>query len=284
MTGYGKARCTLLGNTYALEIKTLNSKTIEINFKASATVREQELALRKLITQELVRGKIDIFLSEEKLELPKLINYPLLQQTYNELTLFAKQQNISSDNLLPSILQLNDISKTNSIDFNEEDTEQLTKAMVLAIEEVVKFRTLEGKTLETDIQHRIALIEVYNEQLSEYESLRINKIKQKFISELTQLSELSINQERLEQELIYYIERLDITEERVRLKNHTKYFVEVMATSAVEKGKKLGFIAQEIGREINTIGSKANDVNIQHLVVQLKDELEKIKEQLNNVL
>lgn len=286
MTGYGKANLKFGDKTYTIEIKSLNSKSLDLNFKAIGDLRSVELEIRKIIAEKLIRGKVDLYFSEEKSQGNSTsLNFNLIEQYYNQLQLFSQQKNIPLGDILPAILRFQDINKSELAELNEDDTKVLHIALKEALGNIIQFRKDEGKQLENDIVRRIKLIQTLQIELEPYEKNRIEKLKEKLQQEIANyVVEEKIDKNRFEEELIFYIEKMDITEEKVRLSTHCNYFLEITNENNVEKGKKLGFIAQEIGREINTIGSKANDANIQKIVVQMKDELEKIKEQLMNVI
>lgn len=286
MTGYGKANLKFGDKTYTIEIKSLNSKSLDLNFKAIGDLRSVELEIRKIIAEKLIRGKVDLYFSEEKSQGNSTsLNFNLIEQYYNQLQLFSQEKNIPLGDILPAILRFQDINKSELTELNEDDTKVLYIALKEALENIIQFRKDEGKQLENDIVSRIKSIQTLQIELEPYEKNRIEKLKEKLQQEIANyVVEEKIDKNRFEEELIFYLEKIDITEEKVRLTTHCNYFLEITNENNIEKGKKLGFISQEIGREINTIGSKANDANIQKIVVQMKDELEKIKEQLMNVI
>lgn len=284
MTGYGKTQYVHNDIHYTFEIKSLNSKQIDINLKNASILKDIEFDIRKKLQQQLIRGKVDVLINEVVAENESSINLNLLEKMYNEIIAFGVEKQINVGDIFPILLKMSDNNKKEQILLSEEEKINALNIFDDAIIALIKFRQQEGVVLEQDIVERINTIQNLQNHLPVLEKNRLEKIREKIVSELNQLNGIAIDSNRLEQELIYYIEKLDITEENTRLSAHCTYFLEIVANDLIEKGKKLGFIAQEIGREINTIGSKANDAEIQKIVVQMKDELEKIKEQLNNIL
>jgi uncharacterized protein (TIGR00255 family) len=289
MTGFGKASVEAGQKKLSIEIRSLNSRGMDINLKVPSTFREWENDIRNLLSVSLVRGKVDLSITQESGETSELpvISKEAVRNYYDQMNLIATELGVStkdSMHLYLAALKMPDTTKSAREHPTEEEWEALQNGLRQALDQVSDFRKLEGEKLEEDIDSRILLILDKLKQTSDFEKERIRKIRERIGK---QLSESSLSQEpdknRFEQELIYYLEKLDITEEKVRLKKHCEYFLETMKETE-SPGKKLGFIAQEIGREINTLGSKANDFEIQKLVVQMKDELEKIREQLMNVL
>ena len=287
MTGYGKAECEIQSKKITVEIKSLNSKQLDLNFRLPSVYKEKELDIRNEISRELVRGKVELNISSDSLteDASATFNMLLLKGYYNQVIDISKELNVPIPNdILSTILRMPDVLKTEKQEMLEEEWTMLLSCCNSAIKSLNEFRTQEGKALEKDISERIILLTQLSVLLEPFETQRISKLKQKIRQNLTEIVQPEkVDENRFEQELIYYIEKLDITEEKVRLANHCTYFLETMAESE-PSGKKLGFIAQEIGREINTIGSKANDSEMQKIVIQMKDELEKIKEQINNIL
>jgi len=286
MTGYGKANLKFGDKTYTIEIKSLNSKSLDLNFKAVAELRSVELEIRKLIAEKLVRGKVDLFFQEEKSQgATSSLNFNLIEHYYKQLKEFSEQKNIPLGDVIPAILRFQDINRTELAELNDEDIKALRIAVQEALKNIIQFRKDEGTQLEKDIVERINTIQKLQSELLPFEKNRVEKLKEKINHDIANhVPEEMIDKNRFEEEMIYYLEKMDITEEKVRLQTHCNYFLEIAAENSIEKGKKLGFIAQEIGRETNTIGSKASDANMQKIVVQMKDELEKIKEQLMNVI
>lgn len=287
MTGYGKASAETPLKKISVEIKSLNSKQLDINAKLPWIIREKEPEIRNIISQRLERGKIDLSITYDTFESDMLpvINKAAMKSYFRQISETAAEMGIAiSDNIIPAILRLPETLKTDKQEMPEEEWIQLKEQLDRAISMLETYRIEEGKALEKDIRNAIDRIMQSLEAIKEYEPGRIVKIREKLHSLLEEnISEDKIDRNRLEQEIIYYLEKFDINEEKVRLRQHCEYFLETLQ-SDTSNGKVLGFIAQELGREINTIGSKANDVSIQKLVVKMKDDLEKIKEQLLNIL
>lgn len=281
MTGYGKAEIQFENKNYVLELRSLNSKGLEINARLPIHVREIEIRLKKSIGEFLKRGKIDMNLNIENIigSTAKTINVAAVNQYIEQLKSIEDGDRLE---LLKIALKLPDTLKTEIEDFDEAEIELIETLLKKAIDAMIGFRSDEGKILETEFNKRLDNLEGLLKKVEIIDPERSAKIKEKLKSALDAL-QAEVDQNRFEQELIYYLEKYDITEEKVRLKNHIDYFKKTLG-SDTSNGKKLGFIAQEIGREINTIGSKANHAGLQKLVIQMKDELEKIKEQLLNVL
>lgn len=281
MTGYGKAEIQFENKNYILELRSLNSKGLEINARLPIHVREIELQLKKSVGEFLKRGKIDLSLNIENMgeSNAKTINVAAVNQYIEQL---KGIEDIDRSELLSIAIKLPDTLKTDIEDFDKTEIELIETLLKKTIDALIKFRSDEGKILETEFNKRLDNLEGLCKEVEIIDPERSSKIKEKLKSALDTL-QAEIDQNRFEQELIYYLEKYDITEEKVRLKNHIDYFKKTLS-SDTSNGKKLGFIAQEIGREINTIGSKANHASLQKLVIQMKDELEKIKEQLLNVL
>lgn len=281
MTGYGKAEIQFENKNYILELRSLNSKGLEINARLPIHVREIELQLKKSVGEFLKRGKIDLSLNIENMSESnaKTINVATVNQYIEQL---KGIEDIDRSELLRIAIKLPDTLKTDIEDFDKTEIELIETLLKKTIDALIKFRSDEGKILETEFNKRLDNLEGLCKEVEIIDPERSSKIKEKLKSALDTL-QAEIDQNRFEQELIYYLEKYDITEEKVRLKNHIDYFKKTLS-SDTSNGKKLGFIAQEIGREINTIGSKANHAGLQKLVIQMKDELEKIKEQLLNVL
>lgn len=286
MTGFGKATKEIDNQIIKTEIKSLNSKQFDASIKLPYKWRELELDVRNLLVESVIKGKIDCCITVESnktLAINK-INEDLVKQTYSYLKGLATEIDANTDRLFEYVLSLPEIRNGESENDLSESDKNLFLSMVRdAIEAFNNYRSIEGAILEKDFIERINIIENLLKEVPQYEEERCNKIKTKLTSKLKELSLDEINENRLEQEMIYYLEKLDITEEKVRLSQHLEYFKECM-DKEINQGKKLGFIAQEMGREINTLGSKANHADIQTIVVKMKDELEKIKEQLANIL
>ena len=281
MTGFGKAEIQFKNKNYVLELRSLNSKGLEINARMPVHLREIEIQLKKSIRKFLIRGKIDINLNIDNMgeSNAKIINVASVNHYMEQLKSIEDGNRLE---LLKIALKLPDIFKTEVESFEEAEIELIERLLKKAVNALIGFRTDEGKILESEFKKRLKNLEELSEEVEIVDPERNTKIKEKLQSALDSL-EMEVDQNRFEQELIYYLEKYDITEEKVRLKNHIDYFKNNLDDD-ISNGKKLGFIAQEIGREINTIGSKANHANLQKLVIQMKDELEKIKEQLLNVL
>jgi uncharacterized protein (TIGR00255 family) len=281
MTGFGKHVVQLPSKKITIELKSLNSKNLDINARMPAAYREKELQLRKTIADSLVRGKIDFGLYVEITgdEVSSVVNEGVVRQYIKQLRSIADGDDIK---LMEMALRLPDALKTEREDIDDSEYKIIQDALEKALEEIIGFRTKEGQVLEKDFTDRISTIKNLLAEVVNMDPDRLATIRERLEKAVADLK-TEIDANRFEQELIYYLEKYDITEEKVRLDNHLDYFTETMK-SADSNGKKLAFISQEIGREINTIGSKANYAPMQQLVVQMKDELEKIKEQMLNVL
>jgi len=285
MTGFGKATVELPGKKITVEVKSLNSKQLDASIKMPGSYKDKELEIRSEITKILERGKIDFYLSVEISgdQSNYTINKPLVLHYYNELKALSEEIGETLE-LLPLALKMPDVLKTVREDIDEEEWIHVLVAVDDALTQADQFRIEEGTLLAKDFEYRIGLIRKYMTDVIPFEKARIPAVRERLMHDIADLSDSSkFDPNRIEQELIYYIEKLDITEEKVRLAKHIDYFLATIKEDGAQ-GKKLGFITQELGREINTMGSKANDADIQKLVVQMKDELEKIKEQLMNIL
>jgi uncharacterized protein (TIGR00255 family) len=287
MTGYGKATCTFGHKNISVELRSVNSKQFDINSRMPGFYKEKELEIRNEVNKAVERGKVDFYIIVEQLEpdKPVQINQGIVKDYFNQLKSIAEDLNMPvNEQLLLSTLRLPETLKAEIQALSNEEWIVLLSCIQQALSVFVSFREQEGKVLETDIVKRVSLIETYLSDLKQFEKQRIDHIRERLSKNMNEfLPAASVDANRFEQEIIYFLEKLDITEEKVRLKNHCSYFIKTMKEEA-STGRKLGFIAQEMGREINTIGSKANDSDMQKLVVMMKDELEKIKEQLLNVL
>lgn len=287
MTGYGKAETVLEKTKISIELKSLNSKQLDLNIRMPYSFNSKEIELRSLISKKLERGKISVFLNVEYLgeKSNHSINKELVELYYNQLRELANKLGNNTDNLLESVMKLPDVVKQVNEKVDENEWKEIIKLTEEALKKQDEFRIQEGATLEEDFRLRIANIIDLLKQVDKYENLRIETIKERMQQSLSKhFDEASIDKNRFEQELIFYFEKLDITEEKIRLRKHCDYFIETLNEKIISKGKKLGFILQEIGREINTLGSKSNNQDMQKIVVQMKDELEKIKEQALNIL
>jgi uncharacterized protein (TIGR00255 family) len=285
MTGFGKASIETGEKTITAEIRSLNSKSADINLRMPGSLRNYELELRNELSRLLERGKIDLSLSIEskKAEAPVEINLPLALAYYQQMKKLAEELGEPISDAVQQVMKFPDVLKSERRETDEKEWEQIRACITKAVEQLNKFRETEGQSLITDFETRLKKIDAALEEIKLLDVQRLQGIKDRIKNNLAEvIGKEKIDQNRFEQELIYYIEKLDINEEKVRLKTHLDYFMETCKEAS--PGRKLNFISQEIGREINTIGSKANDAQMQKLVVQMKDELEKIKEQSSNVL
>ena len=291
MTGYGKAEVLLEAGKVTVEIRSLNGKTEDISLKTSLLPKDKEIAVRKKIADELQRGNIDMFMTFEPnaAENAKKINMELAMQYYQQIEELAKKVGTSSlqinnpNDLIATILRMPEVMDAKKQDvITDENWPLVEECINNAIAAINAFRAQEGEVLHKDVTGNVAKIMEYSQQIEAFEKERVDAIREKILTRFAELK-AEPDQSRLEQEMIFYIEKLDINEEKVRLRQHCRYFLETIETDPYP-GKKLGFIAQEMGREINTTGSKANHTEIQKLVVKMKDELEKIKEQSLNIL
>ncbi|MDT0645687.1 YicC/YloC family endoribonuclease [Zunongwangia sp. F260] len=281
MTGFGKSISELPSKKITVEIKSLNSKNFDLNARISSQYREKELELRKIISKSLVRGKIDLSVYVENTgeETSSVLNEAVVKKYMEQLRALV---NGDETELLKMAVRMPDALKTEREEIDETEFKAIEDAVEEALTEINNFRTTEGQALEKDLKLRVSNIEDLLQQIIEMDPDRIDGVKERLRKGVEELKE-NVDENRFEQELVYYIEKFDITEEKVRLENHLNYFNETI-NSDDSNGRKLAFISQEMGREINTIGSKSNYAPMQQLVVQMKDELEKIKEQLLNVL
>ena len=286
MTGFGKGEAVVGDKKFRVELRSLNSKQLDLSIKIPSKYRAAEAEVRSIVTRELQRGKVDCFVSAEAAvaETSSHINREAFKAYAEELRQVAAEGGltISDDALLRSVLRMPDVVTNEEREVSNDELKAILEATTIAAEELNKFRVQEGAILIADLVKRIDLIEQYRHEVEPFEGARVEVIKTRIRENIEKL-QLEVDNNRLEQEMIFYIEKLDITEEKVRLDNHCNYFKEVAAQEEAP-GRKLGFIAQELGREINTMGSKSNEANMQRLVVKMKDELEKIKEQVLNIL
>ena len=287
MTGYGKAETIIETGKITVEVRSLSGKTADISIKTSMLPKDKEMAVRQKIASELTRGNIDLFVSFEPnaADSAKKINMDLAMEYYSQICALGK--NIGAEgnpaDLIATLLRMPEVMDSKKQDvITDENWPVVEKCIDEALANINAFRAQEGEVLYKDITSNVQKILEYSAQVETYEKERVEAIREKILSRFAEIK-AEPDQSRLEQEMIYYLEKLDINEERVRLRQHCKYFLDTIAQEA-NPGKKLGFIAQEIGREINTTGSKANHTEIQKIVVKMKDELEKIKEQSLNVL
>lgn len=285
MTGFGKAECILPSKKLTIEIKSLNSKQIDTSTRLPAIYKGKDLEIRQMLSKTLDRGKIECTLHYEMIDgAAASINTSVLKDYLNQLQEVIDEYAFKTSDLLSTLIRLPDTVISEKMELLDEEWETVKSAIEKCLNDVDKFRIQEGKALETDLRKRIKIIDEKSKAIKPFEQDRVNRVKEKILSNLSEIVNAEdLDKNRFEQEIIYYLEKLDITEEKVRLKNHLEYFNEILAKGS-PNGKKLAFISQEIGREINTLGSKANHDEIQRLVVDMKDELEKIKEQLLNVL
>ena len=286
MTGFGKGEAALRNKKITVEIRSLNSKQLDLSLRLPAVYRQSEYEIRNLIARTIQRGKVDVFVTVESqaVETSARINREVFREYLRQMndTLSFSGIDAGYDAILPVIMRLPDVVATEAEAISEEEHAALLAAVEAAAAHLDAFREQEGAILIADLLRRVELIEQYKTEVVPFEKARTETVKARILDNLSKLA-VDVDRNRLEQDMIFYLEKLDITEEKVRLTNHCNYFREV-ASSEEGAGRKLGFIAQEMGREINTMGSKANEPNIQILVVKMKDELEKIKEQVLNIL
>lgn len=287
MTGYGKSVVTYKGKKINVEIKSLNSKTLDLSTRIAPLYREKEMEIRQAITAQVVRGKVDfaIWIEKDAAADAAPINAALTENYYNQIKAIARNSGIPEpQDWFATLLRMPDVlTRTETEVLDEEEWHAVRQAVDDAIARLVSFRTQEGAALERKFREKVDNIEALLAEIEPYEKSRVEKIRVRIVEGLKAIPDVEYDKNRLEQELIYYIEKLDISEEKQRLANHLKYFRETM-DEAAGQGKKLGFIAQEMGREINTTGSKSNNAEMQNIVVKMKDELEQIKEQVLNAL
>jgi len=285
MTGFGKASKELGDKTINVEIRSLNSKSMDLSLRLPGQYREFELDLRNELSKLLERGKVDlsIYVESVKEEMPIEINTALAKEYYKKIKALATELNEPVSDMMGQILRMPEVLKAEKREPDENEWKAIKSVILEAVESLNKFRNDEGKTIAKDFNDRLKMMDDSLKKIIELDKNRLTSIKERIRNNLYEvIGSEKVDNNRFEQELIYYIEKLDINEEKVRLKAHVDYFLKTMVEPSA--GRKLNFIGQEIGREINTIGSKANDAGIQKLVVLMKDELEKIKEQTNNVL
>ena len=286
MTGFGKGEAALQNKKITVEIRSLNSKQLDLGLRLPAVYRQSEYEIRNIIARTIQRGKVDVFVTVESqdVETPARINKEVFREYLHQMTDTLAFAGIDADYdaIVPVIMRLPEVVSTETESISDEEHAALIAATEAAAARLDAFRMQEGAILIADLLGRVDRIESYKEEVVPFEKARTETIKARILDNLEKL-QAEVDRNRLEQEMIFYLEKLDITEEKVRLANHCRYFREV-AAGEEGAGRKLGFIAQEMGREINTMGSKANESNIQILVVKMKDELEKIKEQVLNIL
>ncbi len=287
MTGFGRAEANYSNKEILVEIRSLNSKFTDIRLKIPQNYKEKEVNLRKLVSENVERGKIEVSMEIRSPEGDEdfSLNVPLFKRYFKELNKLSNEFGITSEGLVPAILRLPNVvgADVGTLDANE--WAQAQKAILSAVKAFNNFRLDEGKAMETDLRLRINNIQTYLSEIPPFEKERVTKLRERLMKNLEEnFSKEKVDQNRFEQEVIYYLEKMDITEEKVRLGQHCKYFIEQIDAKEPQKGRKLSFISQEIGREINTLGAKAYSSDIQRLVVKMKDDLEKIKEQVANAV
>jgi len=285
MTGYGKAELNLTNANFTIEVRSLNSKQIDANVKMSSIYRDKEIGLRKLLSEKLQRGKIELSIWRESSESSSkyTLNTELIKEYFSQIQEVTRSLSINSSDIMPSLLKMPEVLVKGEEKTEDNEWEEIAKGIDIAISNILQFRLDEGEKLEADITARINKLSTLLVDIAPFAKARIEKVKKSLADKLAEIDTKNIDENRFEQELIYYLEKQDITEEQVRLDAHLSYFIKTMKADT-PNGKKLGFIGQEIGREINTIGSKSSDAEMQKIVVEMKDELEKIKEQLLNIL
>jgi len=285
MTGFGKTTCELENKRVTVEIKSLNSKQLDLFARVPGTYKEREIELRNIVSQKLERGKIEFGIFVENLgkEPASQLNVPIIEGYYRQIVEVSQQLQMALPaDWFATLLRLPDAMKNEMQELDEEEWKMIYSTFLKAVDQLIAFRKQEGASLQNVFKTKLSNIRTLLEEIEPHEKDRIDKVRTKIQESLASLKEIDYDKNRFEQELIYYIEKLDINEEKHRLAHHLSYFEEAMAEKS--PGKKLGFIAQEIGREINTLGSKSNSSEMQKIVVQMKDELEQIKEQVLNVL
>ena len=286
MTGYGKTVVAYKGKKINVEVKSLNSKQLDLTTRIAPLYREKEMDIRQMIAERLLRGKVEfcIWIEKDETAMSAPVNTALMESYYQQLSAFADKHNVKDTDWMLTLVRMPDILMKSEVEeLDDEEWVVVRQGIMEAIQHLVDFRTQEGAALEKKFAEKIDNIEQLMYSIEPYEKSRVEKIRSRIVDGLRQIPEAEYDKNRLEQELIYYIEKLDISEEKQRLTNHLKYFRETMADQPGQ-GKKLGFIAQEMGREINTTGSKSNQAEMQNIVVMMKDELEQIKEQVLNAL
>ncbi len=287
MTGYGRKKIEYNGKNISIEIKSLNSRNTDVSMRIPGFYREKESEIREILTQNLNRGKIDfsIYVELGEANLQTCINKDLASKYLALFSEICKENNIQpSADLITSVMRIPEVSNSMSETLEDKEWAVLKAAILESVDSLKEFRKQEGQTIGQDIKNRINVILDKLKEVEKFEPNRTLRVRERILQHLSEvMNGKSIDEDRLEQELIYFVEKLDITEEKVRLKQHCNYFIETCENEEMA-GRKLNFITQELGREINTLGSKANDSDIQKIVVEMKDELEKIKEQLFNVL
>lgn len=286
MTGYGKSAVVLKGKTLTFEIRSLNSKQLDMNLRLPAMLRDIEPEIRASLTRVAERGKIElnVLVDQTGSEIPATINKALVISYYNELSSIAAELGVTGSDLFSIVMKMPEVSKNSREELSDEDKTSLISALEEALKLFDNFRSQEGALLAADFRARISTILQNLSEIEPFEERRNEQMREKLLANFNQFIEAgNFDSNRFEQEIIYFLEKTDITEEKVRLRKHCDYFIETLNEGGAN-GRKLSFVSQEIGREVNTIGSKAAEANIQKIVVKMKDELEKIKEQLANIL
>jgi uncharacterized protein (TIGR00255 family) len=287
MTGYGRAEATFKDKTILVEVKSLNGKQFDLRLNIPFMLKPYEVEIRNKLNEVLLRGSVEstITIKSNGISKPVTVNKELAKSYYQPIVELADELGIPKENILSTLLKMPDVVSSSSEVLTEEEWKQIQDLLQEAIKALMQHRLEEGKSVEKDLLERVAAIEMHQANIEKFEPNRRVKIKEGLVKLLEQhVGPDKYDNNRLEQELIYYIEKIDISEEKVRLNNHCTYFKTVLKETEASKGKKLSFILQEMGREINTTGSKANDMEIQKSVILMKDELEKAKEQILNVL
>lgn len=290
MTGYGKSEVTSGNRKYTVEVRSLNGKNCDISLKSSILPKDKDLEFRQYVTKRLVRGNIDIFLTVETVSgsEARKIDTGLFQDYYSQISELVRSvrqdpdENFMSSAIVSSVLRFQDVVSADRNELSEDDVEAISKGLHEAVDALIAFRAREGAVLRADLITRVDNIGAILAEAEAFECERVPSVRQRLLSRMEELS-LTPDRDRLEQEMIFYLEKLDVNEEKVRLRQHCRYFRDTMEVEECP-GRKLGFIAQEMGREINTLGSKSNHAGMQKCVVRMKDELEKIKEQVLNIL
>ncbi len=287
MTGFGRVEATVKSYQLVVEIKSLNGKQLDINTRITSLLRPYEHEIRNIITAQLGRGTVEVSISvkQDGVSKPMSINGQLALSYYKGITAIADELQLSKENILATLMTLPEVVAADQDALNEDDWATMKTHIAAAVAQLKTHRQTEGKSLQQDLENCIANIENGLKDILPFEPLRIQRLRSKINTSMEEwVAAANIDKNRLEQELIYYIEKIDFSEEKIRLTQHCNYFREVLENKDEVKGKKLGFVLQEVGREINTLGSKANDADIQRIIVDMKDQLEKAKEQVLNVL
>lgn len=285
MTGYGRATGNFQEKVITIEVRALNSKHTDVRFKIPQSYREREVNFRKIVIEKAERGKIDLLVEvkSESGDDEYGLNRNLFKRYYHDLIELTQELGLPQDDILQAIMRIPNVMSAEQSTIDDQEWIVLENTLIAALDKFIKFRHTEGKAMENDLQLRANNIIELLQQLNPFEEERVTRLRQKLYQSLEDhLSKENIDENRFEQELLFYLEKIDVTEEKVRLEQHCKYFLEELNKKSTQKGRKLSFISQEMGREINTLGAKAYSSEIQRIVVQMKDELEKIKEQVAN--